>query len=73
MSNKCKAYIETASNTNSNSEKCGKNGKLAPSNIFKSALVIKVHLSDPEVWEILDSAMANGNKYYNDNSDDESK
>ena len=41
-SNKRKAYFETASNTNSNAEKRGKNGKLALAKSFKSALVTKV-------------------------------
>ena len=72
-SNKHKASFETAPNTNSNAEKCGKNRKLEPAKSVKSALVTKVHISDSEVKEILDTAMINDNKYSNDNSDDESK
>ena len=50
--NKKTVYFETASNTDSNTEKRGKNDKLALVNSFKSALVTMVQLSDPEVQYI---------------------
>ena len=69
-SNKRKASFDTASNTDYNAEKRGKNGKLTLSKSFKSAIVTKLKLSDPEVQDIWDTAMTNANKYSNDNSDD---
>ena len=68
-SNKYKASFKTAPNTDSNAEKRRKNSKLALAKRFKSALVTNVQLSDPEVQDILDTAMVNANKYYNDNSE----
>ena len=66
-------YFETDSNTNSNAEKRGKNGNIVLIKSFKSALVTKVQIYDPEVQDILDTAMANAKKDSNDNSNYESK
>ena len=65
--------FKTASNTDYNTDKHGKNGKIAPSNIFESALVTKVKMSDTEVQDILDNAMEKANKYSDYNSENESK
>ena len=72
-SNKRKVYFETNSNTNSNAKKRGKNGNIVLIKSFKSALVTKVQIYDPEVQDILDTAMANAKKDSNDNSNYESK
>ena len=65
----CKIYFETASNTDFNTEKRGKISKPALAKRFKSELVTKLQISDPEVQDILDTAIVNDNKYYDDNSD----
>ena len=68
-SNKCKVSFETGYNADSNTEKRGNNIKLALANIFKSVLVAKVQISYTEVRYILDTSVANANKYYDDNSE----
>ena len=73
MSNKRKASFESASNTDPNAEKCGKNDKISLAKILKSALVPNVQLSNHKVQDILSTAMVNARKYLNDNSNDESK
>ena len=69
MPNKRKVSFKSVSGTDSNAEKLGKKGKLALAKSFKSALVTKVQLSDPEVKDILDTAMEDFSKYSDDNSD----